>query len=199
MKHRVGFDLVTRHRDYDKRLHEKVLRQNPILVANCATAEAKRLYRMQREVSHSLHVKKGFLRLKQSPKGILYAQANLEHDVADLLLTHFHRRFPAHYIALEHRGKIFVAFPNGKTSAFNQKLPETIRTIEENLAEKTGPTTSHDESIWRQYYQSQMTKERRNLRLMDKMMPHKYRDKDAYENNAESLSHNLTEYCQSKP
>jgi len=193
MIRRVGFGLVRRHRDYDRRLHDIVLKQDPVLVKNCATAESKRLYRMQLEVARCLQHKKGFLRLRNSQHGILYARAELEHDVADLLLTHFQHRFPTYHIALEHGRKTYTAAPGGKRTVTDESVEDAVRRLEAQLPKKdSGP---FDDTLWSRYYNSQMTKERRNLRLMDKMMPRRHRDKDAYENRAQTLSHSLGEYA----
>ncbi|MFH0862696.1 MAG: DUF4130 domain-containing protein [Candidatus Altiarchaeota archaeon] len=193
MSHNAGFGLVKRHRDYDMRLHDTVLMQDPTLVKNCATPESKRLYRMQREVSRCLHAKKGFLRLKRSPHGILYARTELEHDLADLLLSHFHHRYPTYHIALEHRRMTYIAAPGGKKTVTDESLEEAVLRLEASLPREDSGRT--DETLWRQYYDSQMSKERRNLRLMDKMMPRRYRDKDSYENKAETFSRSLVDYA----
>lgn len=44
------FNMVKMHENYNEELYKKVLEQNPVLVANLATKEARELYKMQRDV-----------------------------------------------------------------------------------------------------------------------------------------------------
>ena len=201
MKNRRGwrsrgvFDLVCRHRDYDKMLHEKVLGQDSALVENCATPEARRLYMMQRAVMRYLHAKAGFMRLKLSGHGVLYAEAELAHNVADLLLAHFHRRYPTFHIALGYDGRTYVADPCGMTTVYDKPVMDVVGALESALPENPKlDELMFGEDVWRRFYDSQQIAERRNTGLMDRMMPHRHRDKDAYETAAERRCHSLSEY-----
>ncbi|MFH1055528.1 MAG: DUF4130 domain-containing protein [Candidatus Altiarchaeota archaeon] len=189
------FDLVRRHREFDQRLCDAVAKQDPSLVENCATSESRKLYEMQRSVLRCMHLKKGFMRLKISEHGILYAKTNLEHDVADLILNHFHNRFPTFHIALEHDKVTDVIQPDGRIIRYNLPLTEVLPTLESKLPRNpTLNELSNDEGLWETYYDSQQIMERDNPKLQQKMMPLKYRDKDALETAKSKRSHNLLTY-----
>jgi len=189
------FDLVTRHKDYDPKLHSRVLMQDKRRVENCATREAKKMYRMQRAVMWSLHAKKGFLRLNMSEKGVLYAKTRLEHNVLDLLLKHFHNRFPGFHIAIETGGKTGVIGPGGWIDTYPFSVEEAVKRLESRGPENQTVKSLENgdrKKLWSEYYESQKIDERRNISLMKKMMPLKHRDKDAHETTAGCK--NITDY-----
>ncbi|MBD3388201.1 MAG: DUF4130 domain-containing protein [Candidatus Altiarchaeales archaeon] len=192
---RERFDLVDRHRRYDRRLYEKVMSQDPRLVLNYATPEAKRLYRMQRNVLCSLHLKKGFMRLERSKHGILYAKTRLEHRVADLLLSHFHNRFPTFHIAIEDGSMTYAISPSGRMTEHTLPVEEVVRRLESKLpVDPLLEGLEFDGRLWEGFYDSQYISERRNIKLMNKMMPLKHRDKNAMETRKAKGGHRITDY-----
>ncbi|MFH1403404.1 MAG: DUF4130 domain-containing protein [Candidatus Altiarchaeota archaeon] len=191
------FNLACRHRDFDRQLYEKVLGQDRALVENCATPEARRLYLMQRSVSRCFHLKRSFMRLNLSPKGILYAKTRLEHNVIDMILEHFQNRFPTFQIAIEWEdmGKTYVIDSSGGIRSYNTGVESVVEAIGENMEEN--PVLEglcFDGQVWGDYYNSQYIPERRNTRLMKKMMPLKYRDKHILENRNNPEFHRITDY-----
>ena len=189
------FDLVGRHKNYDRRLHEVVLKQDPRLVVNCATAESRRLYEMQRSVMRCLHLKKSFLRLNVSEHGILYARVELEHDIGDLLLRHFHQRFPTFHIAIEHDRRVDVIDTTGRITHHKMSLQETLNLLESTLPPNPALSGLHyTEDLWSEYFESQNIRERRNPQLQRRMMPQKYRDPDAIETLKAKKCRSITEY-----
>ncbi len=194
---RERFGLAPRHRNYDPRLLDKVACQDRTLVMNIATPEARKLYRMHREVGCGLHLKKGFMRLNRSRHGILYGKPRLEHDVADLLLNHFHRRFPVFHIALEHRGKTYVADTRGTVTAYTACVEETVKELEKHLPpHPLMEGLDFDDSLWGKYYDSTYIRERRNLKLMNRMMPVKHREPHAMETRMAKRCGKITDYLE---
>jgi len=131
------------------------------------------------------------LRLNKSPGRVLYAKTRLEHDVLDLLIRHFHRRFPTYGIAIQ----------AGKTTAWMGKEGVLRRgwiTVEEAVgilesAAADDQTMDADE-LWRQYYPSQRIPERDNPDIQAKMMPLGYRDDGAGETRAARRSRSLPDF-----
>ena len=176
VRRNFGFGLAERHADYNLMLHRKVLSQDRRLVENYATAESMRLYNMHHAVMRCLQANKGFIRLKTSTHGILYAKVETEHDVVDLLLRHFHRRYPTFHIALEYRGRTYVADRGGDVRVHNLCVEEAVKSLEASMPENKNPTDNiTPEKLWCEYYASQLISQRRNLKLMGRMMPVKYR------------------------
>jgi len=195
MKNNKYFPLVRRHRKFDEKLYRKVMRQPPALVANLATPEAKKLYRMSRNVTGLLHLKKGFMRFQVHPKGILYTQTTLEHDVMDLLLAHFHMRYPTFQIAIEVKDKTYTIDERGVNKTYPMRLSETITHLEvlrplHEMAQSMGDT----KGVWESFYQSQYISQRKNLKLQQKMMPHKYRDRNNVIENTDLGNTKLTNF-----
>jgi probable DNA metabolism protein len=185
-------DMAKRHRDYSERVGRRVLKADKRLVDSMACDEARELYRLQQEVGRSLHAKKGFLRLKKAGD-VLWADARIEHDILDLLLNHFRNRFPTFTIALGSKGRTLTAFPNGRVREYNLRVEDVVLRLSGVSVEGDGEV----EGLWESFYQSQLIAERRNTALMDKMMPKKYRDTDAYEKRAVDGVMRLLDYFKS--
>ena len=189
------FSLAHRHRGFDRRLYDTVMRQDGRLVRNYATPESRRLYKMQRSVLCCLHLKKGFMRFRMSGHGILHAKTRLEHDVADLLLAHFHRRYPLFHIAVEDAGRTHVIDPAGRVISYDTGVDDIVRQLEARLpANPLLEGLDFDDRLWENYYDSQYIRERRNIKLMRRMMPLKHRDKDALETMKAGGCRKLKEY-----
>lgn len=189
------FELAKYHNRFDIKLYKHVMNQDPRLVKSIATPEARKLYRMHREVGRSIHLNKGFTRFDISPHGILFAKKDFEHDVVDIIMHFFHTRYPKFVITIESKGKTYVIDPEGIISTFNQNLKKTVQ-----LLEKKHPINpllkelNYDETLWKEYYDSQFIRERKNLKLMQKMMPLKYRDFNAVETRMSKRTRNLSEF-----
>jgi probable DNA metabolism protein len=186
------FGLVRRHGEFDDRLLEVVKRQDARLVANCATPESRRLYDMQRAVMRCLQAKKGFMRLRKAMGKVLYARTELEHDVLDLLVRHFHHRFPTYHVAIESGGRTQWVGPDGALTEESAPVEEVVRRIEAGRSHEEGAFMSED--VWRQYYDSQRIPERENPGLQRKMMPMRYRDEGAWESIAALRSRCLADF-----
>ena len=190
------FSLVGRHRRFDERLLRKVLSQDEALVRNYATPESKKLYRMQRSVMGCLHLKKGFMRFRLSEHGILYARTRLEHDVIDLLLRHFHGRYPGFIVAVEVAGVTHAVNPDGSVWSRKRRVEDVVEVLEAEHPRDPGLTGLSYENLWGAFYGSQYIRERRNLKLMRKMMPGKHRDRGSIEEFRSSESARLTDFQQ---
>ena len=189
------FDMVHRHKDFDRRLYETVRHQEYSLVKNCATKEAKSLYDMQRSVSYCFHKKTGFLRFKVSSRRIMYAKTTLEHDVSDLLLFHFHRRFPCFHIAIENDSRTHLIDPKGCVRGYEKNVEEVVALLETTLPEdELLKGMQMEPSLWEEYYDSQCIPERRNISLMNKLMPLKHRDENAIESRISKRCRSISEF-----
>ncbi len=191
----AGFegDMASRHRRYDGRLRNAVSRQDQALARNLATPEARRLYEMGGEVSRSLHAKKGFLRLNVSPGGVLWAKTRLEHDVLDLLVDHFHRRFPGRHIAIESGGRTLTASPGGGFREHRLGVMDAVRLLD-GSAQPGAEDSAGVRRLWEEYYDSQEIKSRVNHALMRRMMPARHMDPDAYESRKASGSGRISDW-----
>jgi len=178
------FGFAHLHKNFKPELARLVYKQDPDIVKNIATSEARKLHGMHRCVMREVHLKSGFIRFESSDHGMLYAKINLEHKTEDMLLQHFHNRFPLFHIVLEVKGVSWLINKSGVISKYNLSVLDLVKQLEirlpknELLCELDLGESGDD--LWNKYYNSQYIGERRNLKLMKKMMPLKYRE-DGFE------------------
>jgi probable DNA metabolism protein len=178
---KINFYLAWRNKNYKKELEDKVRKQNPALVSSFATKESRKLYELHTNVSRAICKIKSFLRFEISQYGILYTKIESEHNIVDTLLHFFHNRFPIFHIAIEDKNKTHIISPNKQIKIYNKNLKDTIELLKKELPiqkitmELTNKESELDESLWETYYDSQFIKERKNHKLMNSLMPKKYR------------------------
>ncbi len=160
--------MAARHRDFDDRILQAVLSQDDALVSACATPESRSLHNMHSCVSRSLCKAEGFTRLEVSGN-TLYGRVELEHDIMDLLLSHFHRRYPGYDVALGQGNETFVMDAYGRVRVCKCGIDRYL--IENGIPNAAEPDS---DQLFETYYLSQCIKERRNVGLMRKMMPRKH-------------------------
>ena len=191
------FGLAKLHKDFDPRLQNIIKSQDHAAVRNCATKEARRLYGMHRDVMRCIHLQRGFIRFDRSAHGILSAEPRLEHDVQDILLQLFHKRFPRFYIILGHRGKSHVINPEGTITSSTASVKTSIASLERRLPiNPLLKDIAMDEPVWDTYYESQYISQRRDIGLMKKMMPLKFRSKAAEETRISKRSASLDKWIE---
>lgn len=189
------FDMVHLHKDFDRKLYEKVMSQHPVLVKNCATPESRKLYNMQRNVTKCIHLNKGFLRFEISSHGIMYAKAKIEHNVVAFILRHFHQRYPTFHVAIEDKGNTYVIDTNGVIKRYALDVEETVKVLELKLpCDDLLKDLDFSEELWEPYYDTQYISERRNIKLMKKNMPLKYRMENAVETRMAKRCKDLNEF-----
>ncbi|MBT3406861.1 DUF4130 domain-containing protein [Candidatus Woesearchaeota archaeon] len=189
------FDAAHRHKEYSQELLSSVMQQDYNLVKNNATPEAKKLFRMQSGVLKYFHLKRCFMRLEFSKHGILYCKTELEHKVVDMLLSFFHKRFPIFHIAIQYKDKTYVINTKGQMQIVKANMNDTIKQLERKLPlNDLLSDLDMEESLWEDYYNSQYIKERRNVKLMNQMMPLKYRDQDHIESTVVKRCQKLTDF-----
>ena len=123
-------------------------------------------YTVQR-VLHERHIVSGFLRFKESARGVMYAEYAPDNDITALLAPHFLRRLGAIPFIIHdgRRGK--VAISNGRN----------IKVFKTNLPANYTPSEVETEMnvLWRRYFQEINIKERKNTRQQDAFFPRRYR------------------------
>lgn len=185
------FYLADRHKDFDNRLLKNVEKQDFNLARNISTKESRQLYELHTNVARAICKIKSFLRFDISKHGILYTKIESEHYIVDNLLEFFHQRFPIFHIAIEDKQKTYVITPKNEIKQYPLAIKETIAILEKELPiqnltnDITDNETSFDETLWEKYYDSQYISERKNLKLMQSLMPKKYRF--GKESSAESI------------
>jgi probable DNA metabolism protein len=187
------FNLAKRHKDYNSIMHEKINQEEISIIKSCATKEARELYLMEKEIINELHRYKGFLRLNISPNGILYGSIDTKNNIIDLLLLHFHKRFPNAYILLEWKDNCYGIDSFGEYEFFIMGINESLKILEEKYPiNELFLELSQEGLYWDEYFNSQNISLRRNTTLLKQKMPKKYRGN--LENNCIHKSNKIDSY-----
>jgi len=165
----------------------KVIRQclveGPSIVLSQVTTESRETYRRSRQVGCEYHKACGFLRL-DVVGDFLVSAAKFEHDVEDLVVRFWSKRFPEKTVVLfspskgkpcayiGNKGK--VSFLEGEEIAILQAEinKETIENPTYTLAEKD--SNEDIEKIFEAFYDVQYIPSRKNKRLARRCVPKKY-------------------------
>ena len=116
---------------------------------------------------------RGFVRLSPLGEKLLYGFMEPRHKIGPRVAASFAYRFPRTIIILGNRRESWVALYNGGRvqHASGKGLNTTVEQLKELLGEEDKARTV--EELWKTYYQSQYTPERRNMRLFSQRMPKK--------------------------
>ena len=133
------------------------------------------LYQISRKVSFEIHRFQGFVRFQETSDGLLFAAIEPDHDIVSLLAPHFARRFGGQYWVIYDRRRDKGVFYK------NREIHEIILT-DQQFNTITGDILqqikSEDEdlyrSLWKAYYKAINIPERKNTRLMLRLLPRRY-------------------------
>ena len=133
------------------------------------------LYQISRKVSLEIHRFHGFIRFQETSDGLLFAAIEPDHDILSLLAPHFTRRLA---------NQMWVIYDQRRDKGIFYKKPEMheITLTEKQLntvsSELLHNIKSDDENLyrtlWQAYYKAINIPERKNTRLMLRLMPRRY-------------------------
>jgi len=133
------------------------------------------LYRISRKVGLEIHRFTGFVRFQETADGLLFAAIEPDHDILPMLAPHFARRFGS---------QTWVIYDSKRDKGIFYKKPEIheitltdkqFNTITGDLT-NTAKAESEDlyRSLWKAYYKAINIPERKNTRLMLRLLPRRY-------------------------
>jgi len=133
------------------------------------------LYQVSRKVSFEIHRFQGFVRFQETSDGLFFAAIEPDHDILSLLAPHFIRRFGS---------QTWVIYDQRRDKGIFYKKPEMLEITlsDKQLNTLTGEILDHiqseDEelyrSLWKAYYKAINIPERKNTRLMLRLLPRRY-------------------------
>ena len=133
------------------------------------------LYQVSRKVSHEIHRFHGFVRFQETTDGLLFAAIEPDHDIVSLIAPHFARRFG---------NQSWVIYDRRRDKGIFWKKPEMheITLTDQQFDAMTGEILhnikSEDEdlyrTLWKAYYKAISIPERKNTRLMLRLLPRRY-------------------------
>ena len=119
------------------------------------------------KVLHEKHIVSGFLRFKESARGVLYAEYAPDNDITELLAPHFLRRLDNRPFVINDLKRGVICISDGKRlKTFYCVLPSDFAPSEKEKAIN---------DLWKRYYKEINIKERKNAKQQDGFMPRRYR------------------------
>jgi len=162
-------DSYRRHKDFDPALLGKVLKQAEEKGAGYVTAtisdEARKVYRCASAVGCESHLATGYLRFKELVENELVARADFEHDVVDIVLSHFMRRFPMK--------KVVIISNDVAYAGQNNRIFKEPASMYAEVSGQTDQKPAGADAEWITYYDSQYIEARRNRKLAMRHIPKK--------------------------
>jgi len=139
---------------------------------NVLDEHTHRVLATARKVSHEAHLLTGFLRFRKCANGEHVAVVEPQYDVLELLASHCVRRFP-------HLVWMIVDAVRGSAVRYDGIEVTVLQFDPAQLPKRDGkvelPAAADDmESLWLAYYKSVNIQERRNPKLMARLLPRKY-------------------------
>ena len=133
------------------------------------------LYQVSRKVSFEIHRFHGFVRFQETSDGLFFAVIEPDHDIVSLLAPHFARRYGSQSWVIYDRRRdkgIFWRKPEMLEITLTDKQFDTI------TGDILQQVKSDDEdlyrSLWKAYYKAIAIPERKNTRLMLRLLPRRY-------------------------
>ena len=133
------------------------------------------LYQISRKVGLEIHRFTGFVRFQETSDGMLFAAIEPDHNILSLLAPHFARRFG---------NQTWVIYDTKRDKGIFYKKPEMheITLSDKQINSVTGEilqnAKAEDEdvfrSLWKAYYKAINIPERKNTRLMLRLLPRRY-------------------------
>ena len=133
------------------------------------------LYQVSRKVSHEIHRFHGFVRFQETSDGLFFAAIEPDHDIVSLLAPHFARRYGSQpwviYDRRRDKGVFYqkpeiheITLTDKQFNAVTGDILQNIKSEDEDLYR----------SLWKAYYKAINIPERKNTRLMLRLLPRRY-------------------------
>ena len=133
------------------------------------------LYQTARKVSLEAHRFTGFVRFQETSDGLLFAAIEPDHDILSLIAPHFSRRFGSQqwviYDSRRDKGIFYNKSEMHEITLDDKKFDVMTGEIVQNAK---GDDQDLYRSLWKAYYKAINIPERKNTRLMLRLLPRRY-------------------------
>lgn len=144
------------------------------MAKNVLDPDMHAVYAAAHKTAHEAHLFQGFVRFSNAPDGSMFAVIAPDHNILQSLAGHFLARYPnmPWMIADSRRGLCLVSDAQGSriVECDPAKLPKNV----EAVAGMAAPEDGRFKELWLAYYDAINIAERRNTRLMTRLLPRKY-------------------------
>lgn len=126
--------------------------------------EAKRFFRLAREVGAERYRATAFIRLQPVDQHrVLFGEFEIKHQTGELIMLHFMKRFPQHNIIIVFGDEVYI----GRNKEIFKNKPNRKQVVIPKEPDEF-------EKYWLAFYRSQFIPERKNLRYLKRMIPRQY-------------------------
>lgn len=138
------------------------------------------LRKMVHSVICETHKMKAFVRLKPLESFALYGYLKPKHKIGAYVCDHFARRNPGTLIILGNSIESWISLYSGGKIQHDHSdgMPQILDSLrsgkESRNGTESGRGSENSEKIWKVYYASQYSSERRNMGLFQSRMPKRY-------------------------
>lgn len=145
----------------------KCLAERKNVLDNFQDPDILSFYELKTKISYETHRMLGFIRFEKSAQGIWYSHIEPDNDIVDLVAPHFKTRLPnERFIIHDVKRNIFSVYNGKDIVTFKSNNPITVYLDEDEVA---------FQKLWGTYFESVAIKERKNKKLQDNFLPHRYR------------------------
>ncbi len=166
---------LPRHYKFSPVLIQRIREIPEVVLRNSGTPFAKKVNHMMREVSTEAYRARQFTRTEINNRGVMFGVVLLKHQVIDLVLQYFSKRFPQCIICLynEHNHKTTIIDEKGKIQEFNSPLKSAVEKISKNrpIIPYFDDIQFSGEEIFETLYSSQFISEKENKSYFKRMIP----------------------------
>lgn len=166
---------LPRHCNFSPVLIQQIRKVPEVVLRNSGTTFAKKVNHMMREVSTEAYRARQFTRTEINNRGVMFGVVLLKHQVIDLVLQYFFKRFPQCIICLynEHNHKTTVINEKGIIQEFNSPLKSVVENVSQNrpIIPYFDDIQFSGEEIFETLYSSQFISERENKSYFKRMIP----------------------------
>ena len=133
------------------------------------------LYQTARKVSFEIHRFQGFVRFQETSEGLFFAAIEPDHDIVSLLAPHFARRYGSQpWVIYDRRRDKGIFYEKSKIHEIMLTDPQFDAMTGNILQQAKAEDEDLYRRLWKAYYKAINIPERKNTRLMLRLLPRRY-------------------------
>lgn len=150
--------------------YRNVLEKGPGIITNYSDPKILGLRKLTNRVSFEVHRLQGLIRFQKLMDGTYYAPIEPDHNVLQLLVYHFTRRFKNQKWVIHDRKRGTALIYDGKDC----NAMELDFLFHDNPESIQDPEEKRYQELWRGYFKAIAITERKNPKLQKRLMPKRY-------------------------
>jgi probable DNA metabolism protein len=142
---------------------------------NILDEHVHKLHQTANKVRQEAHLLTGFVRFQTTVQGISFAAIEPSYNVVELLAPHFCQRFPNQdWLIVDTRRGTAIHYEQGELRSVHLSAKDLPLQNGSLRAEIIDEDEERFRELWQTYHKAITIPERKNLRLMTRLLPRKY-------------------------